>query len=233
MQRFFLDWLVLWVDKFFLSHKDLIHQITKVLRSKVWDEMIFFDESYDYRYKIIDINKKYIVFSFLSKIKKDNFKKNIVLYQRIPNKISKIEFILQKWVEVWIREFIFFKAQRSQRINFSRNKLERFEKIIKEAVEQSNQNYIPKITFVSFLDFEKITWLNLFFHTDSFDSKRLNEVSFKDFETINLFVWPEWWYTKEEEQIFLKNKFIKINLWTNILRTETVWIVVSFFINQN
>lgn len=232
MQRFFLDNLNLWDKEIVLYDEEIIHQLVKVLRSKVWDELIFFDSNFDYKYKINSINKKSIVFNFILKIKKENTNKDIKLYQRIPNKISKIEFIIQKWVEVWINEFIFFMSDRSQKLIISPNKIERFKKIIKEAVEQSWQNYIPKINFVDKVNFENLSWINLFFHTDNKDFQKLDKINFKNIDKINLFVWPEWWFTDEESNIFLKNKFIKINLWPSILRTETVWIVVSFFINQ-
>jgi RsmE family RNA methyltransferase len=45
-------------------------------------------------------------------------------------------------------------------------------------------------------------------------------------KNVNIFIWPEWWFTKKENDLFLKNNFTKVNLWRNILRTENAPIVV-------
>jgi len=51
----------------------------------------------DYLYQIEKIEKKSIEFRFLEEKEKEKFPKtNIHLYQALPNKISKIEYILQK-----------------------------------------------------------------------------------------------------------------------------------------
>ena len=48
----------------------------------------------------------------------------------------------------------------------------------------------------------------------------------------NIFVWPEWGFSDEEIVEFDKNNFTKINLWANILRTQTAWIVCWFYFVQ-
>jgi 16S rRNA U1498 N3-methylase RsmE len=50
---------------------------------------------------------------------------------------------------------------------------------------------------------------------------------------VNLFIWPEWWFSDKEVSEFEKNNFKKIYLWDRILRTETVGIVTWFYIVQS
>ena len=217
------------------NDNDIYHQLTKVLRINTWEEIIFFDWSnlYDYVYKIDSIEKKSIGFKLikkLSKLSKNNLEIN--LYQSIPNKQEKIEYILQKWVEVWYNSFIFFKSERSQNLKINENKIERFKKIITEAVEQSGRNVLPELHFLEKIDLKSTKWQNIYFHTDKTKAKKLKELNIKEWK-INIFIWPEWGFSDNEIIVFEKNNLTKINLWDYILRTETAWIVVWFYLLEN
>lgn len=234
MQRFYLPTSHLGNTELILQDEEIIYQLSKVLRSKTWDEVIFYDweKNIDFTYKISVIEKRSIIFQFQKQIQKSSENLNLVLFQSLPNKIDKIEEIIQKWTEVWYSEFNFFRAERSQDLRLSPNKLERFEKIIKEASEQSGRNIIPKLIFLEKLDFEKISWEKLFFHTDVKKSQKLSELNIDTNQNINIFVWPEWWFSSRENEIFEKNNFKKVYLWNNILRTENAPVVVGFSILQ-
>jgi len=92
----------------------------------------------------------------VKKLQKPAEKLHLVLFQSLPNKIDKIEEIIQKGTEIGYSEFNFFRAERSQELRLSPNKIERFEKIIKEASEQSQRNIVPKLNFLEKLDVSKI-----------------------------------------------------------------------------
>lgn len=234
MQRFFLESDSLGNIEVILQDEEIIYQLIKVLRAKTWDEVIFFDSKnfIDFKYKITSIDKKNIIFSFIEKIIKIQENYKLVLFQSIPNKIDKIEEIIQKGTEVWYSEFNFFRAERSQDLRLSPNKIQRFEKIIKEAVEQSNRNIIPTLNFLEKLDITSISWEKLFFHTDKKNAKKLSDNSLNFSQNINIFVWPEWGFSDRENDLFLKYNSIKINLWENILRTENTPVVVWFYLLQ-
>lgn len=230
MQRFFLD--KNFGEILEITDTTLYNQITRVLRARIWDEFVFFNtrDNFDYFYKIEAISKNNVILKMFSREEKGSFLQEVNLYNALPNKYEKIEYILQKWVEVWISNFYFFKSLRSQNLKIDPKKIERFQKIIQEAVEQSWRNNIPKICFLDSLDLSKIIWENLFFHTKDQNSKLLWDL--KVAKCTNLFVWPEWWFSPEEIENFEKHKFIKVFLKWNILRTETVWTVVSFYLRQ-
>lgn len=229
MQRFYYD-IKLWSD-LIIEDKDFFHQISHVLRSLISDEiMIFNGDSYDYIYEIKEITKKWIKLSLKEQIKnkKDN-ELVINLYQATPNKYEKIEYILQKWVEVGIRNFIFYPSERSQKLVINDKKIERFKFIIKESLEQCSGNILPTLTFLYKLDLSSIKWDKIVCHT-----KTENSINLKDFKIstnlINAFVWPEWWYSDKEITNFLDNWSQIINFWERVLRTETTGVVLGFYL---
>lgn len=234
MQRFYFENIK---NYFFIEDKNFINQVLKVLRSQLWDKFIFFDgkKHTDFVFEISEIQKNKIFFKKLEEIDKNSeIDFEINLFSSIPNKLEKIEFIAQKWTEVWVSNFYFFKSQRSQKIFLNENKVDRIKKIIQEASEQSNRNKIPNFQIIEKIDFEKLKKeKNIFLHTKDENSIKLSEIKVKSWEKINIFIGPEWWFSDEEIEIFQKNNFQKIFLWNRILRTETVGFTVAFFIIQN
>jgi 16S rRNA (uracil1498-N3)-methyltransferase len=164
------------------------------------------------------------------------------LYQALPNKLEKIEYLLQKWTEVGFSGFYFYRAERSQNLNLSENKIERLKKIIIETTEQSERTKIPELVFwdkISFVDLKDDE--NVFFHLKFSPEMPLPQGEKNDLKSlkidykkrVNIFVWPEWGFTETEAKTFELNNFKNINLWSRILRAETVGIVSGFYIIQN
>lgn len=237
MQRFYFENLEDEDEAITLKNSNLLNQLNKVLRAKIWEKFIFFNGKnfIDYIFELKNIEKREAFFVKTWFIEKENFiEKNINLVQSIPNKLEKIEFILQKWVEVWITNFLFFRSERSAKLNLTENKKERLKKIIIEAVEQSGRNDLPEMFFIDDISLEDFKdWENVFFHTNSQKSQKLKDLKLDFSKNINLFVWPEWGFSEDEIKIFEENNFKKIYLWKNILRTETTWVVVWFYLIQN
>lgn len=238
MQRFYVNYLDLGELNLFLEEPWLVHQLVKVLRSKNWDKISLFNwtEKKDYIYKIVNIEKRWIFIEFLESVDLDSeITYYFTLFQSIPNKLDKIEYIIQKWVEAWFTSFNFFRSNRSQELRgLTDSKIDRFRKIIIEAVEQSGRSVIPDLNFIKAIDFE---WIkvnkNIFFHTNNSNSILLKDLNIKSGSDINLFVWPEWWFEDTEIDEFEKNNFTRVHLWDRILRTETTWVVTWFYIIQN
>lgn len=231
MQRFYKPNLE---KKFFIDDREFKNQVLKVLRWKINDDFIFFDwkNDKDFVYKLYDIQKDKLFFEKISEIEKKseiNFELN--LFASLPNKIEKIEFIAQKATEIWVTNIYFWKSERSQKIFLNENKIERIKKIILEAVEQSGRNKIPEFKIFEKIDLEKIEWKNIFLHTKNENSKNLKDINFSG--KINIFTWPEWWFSDQEVKFFEEKNWERIYLWDRILRTETAGISTSFFIIQN
>ncbi len=237
MQRFYFPDLEQTDDSITIKNKDLINQLIKVLRIKTWEELSFFNwvDNLDYIYEIISIDKREIYLEKQTELENNSeidFDLNI--FAALPNKLEKIEYTIKKAVEVWVTGFYFFRSERSQKLNLSENKITRLNKIIIEAVEQSGRTRIPELIIEDNINLEDIKDReNLFFHTKNKDSIAIKDVELDYSKGINLFVWPEWGFSDEEIDIFNENSFKNIYLWERILRTETVWVVASFFIIHN
>jgi 16S rRNA (uracil1498-N3)-methyltransferase len=231
MQRFVLR-ETKFTQELIIDDETLLHQFFSVLRYKLWDQVIFFDgkSSTDYVYEISEIKaKKYVKLLWKDIINKAITRDSFHLYQALPNKIEKIEHILQKWVEVGITAFTFFRSERSQTLMINSSKQTRLEKIVREALEQSGRNMLPSLEFIQNIP-SSIAWNTLFFHTNKKESSLLANIEKKT--SYNILVGPEGGWSEREERDFIEKGYRKIYLWEGILRTETVAPVVTFFLSQ-
>ena len=214
-----------------ICEKEIIHQLTKVLRLSVWDVVIFFDgvEPVDYVYEIETIDKKEMCFLQKKVLQKDSeLSFSLTLYQALPNKLSKLEHIVQKCSEVGYAKIVFFLAERSQKLSLTPNKIQRLHTIVKEAIEQCGRNTIPQLVFNG--DISDQSDIQLICHP--WAQKKLSDVSLKKDATVSLYVWPEGWFSETEIEYFHQKGIYSVSLWKSILRCETVWIVTGFFLSQ-
>lgn len=242
MQRFYISDQILGSDFGLHKSHDIYYQLTKVLRSHQGDEVVFFDgkQMRDRHYTIQAISWSQIMFEYIDDIKKDSeVTLNLSLSQALPNKLSKIEYILQKAVEVGYKRLVFFRSQRSQKLILSEAKIQRLHKIIVEAVEQSWRNIVPELVIQESFSIEQLTpqQRGIYFHTrDLLNSRSLKEVcSDPDnikAQDIDILVWPEGGFGDQELEYFQSLWYQASYLWERILRCETVSSVVGFYIIQ-
>lgn len=236
MQRIYLPELDILEENITISDKEIVHQLTKVLRTRIWDPMSLFDGKInkDIIFEVTEIGKREI------KIKKISEQENnseidfeLTLYNALPNKLEKIEYIIQKGTEIGFTKFNFFRTDRSQKLVISDNKKIRLEKIITEAVEQSGRAIIPEIIISDNFDINNLpSGKNIFFHTKNDNSQDLKSISKNTWDQINLFVGPEGGWSENEVEILEKNTS-RVHLGNRILRTETTGIVTGFYIIQS
>ena len=225
MQRFYVTF-PLDIDVT-ITDTDIYHQLTRVLRIQVWERVILFDgDGSQTEYEVTHIDKRTVSLRWQERrFPTTENKKTITLYQAMPNKLEKIEYILQKWVEVWISRFVFFRSERSQKIILSDAKKERLISIAREAVEQCGGMVIPEIEFLDrWIDFD-IPWYNL-----TLDTIWLTR-TFREFDRMrdmNLWIGPEWGWSEAERTKMLSNGFIFARFGERVLRTETVGVVTAF-----
>ncbi len=151
MQRFFVTF-PLSID-LVLTDVEIVHQLARVLRVQLGQEVILFDgDGSETLYEITEITKKSISLRGKERIfPHTEPERNITLYQWMPNKIEKIEYIIQKGVEVGIARFVFFRSDRSQKLILSESKKIRFIAIAREALEQCGGLVMPEIEFLDTL----------------------------------------------------------------------------------
>lgn len=157
---------------------------------------------------------------------------HVTIAQGLP-KGNKLEFILQKGTELGANQFCFFQAERSIAkwdFNKGKQKIKRFEKIVKEASEQCQRNQIPIVNEPSSL--EKLLELcqgydiMLFAYEEEVRNKQyhsfaksLSNVSEGD--KIIIFIGPEGGFSPEEAEFLKLNGVLPVRLGRRILRTES------------
>jgi 16S rRNA (uracil1498-N3)-methyltransferase len=226
MQRFYVTF-PLSIDMS-ITDTDIIHQLTRVMRIQMCEHIVLFSwDGTETEYEIVSIEKKSIRIKWITqKTPKTESAKKVSLYQALPNKYEKIEYILQKWVEIGITRFVFFRSERSQKLILSPAKVERFVSIAREALEQCGGVILPEIAFldsfpVSWFDGESSIVLDTVW-----ENRRL--VSYDSLQNIALWVWPEGGWSDGERSKMIDNWFIFARFGDRVLRTETAGIVIGF-----
>lgn len=214
-----------------ISETAFVHQISHVLRSQIGDTIVLFvGDGYDHHYCIQTITKKGIELIHIQSYKNESDPAiSIRVYQSLPNKYEKVEYILQKWVEVGISEFVFFRSERSQKLIINDRKIERFREIVREATEQCGGNHLATISFVDNGVPNYTGGKAYFLHTQASDSIEINNINNLD-SHVNIFVGPEGGWSERELMIFKERDIQNVHLWNRILRTETAGPMVAFFL---
>lgn len=148
MQRFFVPPQILPDTKTRLIaplQGDTARQIIRVLRMSAGDEVILLDgRGYEYKVRLTAFGKDEVWGDVLAKQHGIGEPiHNITLYLSLLNKAEKFEWALQKCTELGAARFVPVIAERSVSAAPARGKQERWERIIREAAEQSGRCLLP------------------------------------------------------------------------------------------
>ena len=123
------------------------HQISRVLRMQVGDEICLLDGSgYEHRVRLLSIGANECVGQVIERVKGSAEPRcKVTLYISLLNKADKFEWALQKCTELGAAKFVPVKSARSISDTPGRAKMERWERIIQEASEQSGRAVIPRL----------------------------------------------------------------------------------------
>jgi 16S rRNA (uracil1498-N3)-methyltransferase len=149
-------------------------------------------------------------------------KRNYYMHLAIaPTKqIDRIEWMIEKAVEIGVDEISFFTSKNSERTVV---KLERIRKIVESAVKQSLQATIPIVNgTLSFKEFiSNVSQDQKFIaHCTTLPKKEIKTIEFSGRSTL-IMIGPEGDFTEEEVKLSFEKEFLGINLGPNRLRTET------------
>ena len=214
-----------------LNNNDLNH-IKNVMRMHENDNIIVV---YDNKSYICTLNKE-LLSADIQEVFKENEKLNdIKIYVPLLNE-DKMSFILQHGTELGVTEFVVVMYSHCKyklnKKDFDK-KLIRWNKIIKEASEQSYRIEKPILeNIIEVKNIEADKSVNIMCSLDKRDVKSISSILTLDNcnDTISLVFGPEGGLSKEEE-ISLSNKgFIKTSLGKDVLRTETVPLMVASII---
>ena len=115
------------------------HYISKVMRIKVDENFILFNQSGEYKAKVENLVKGFVEFSIVKKLRSADASKEIWL-AFTPIKLNYLNLMIQKATELGVTKFMPIITERTivRKINEKR-----IRKIIIEASEQSNRLNLP------------------------------------------------------------------------------------------
>ena len=230
MQRYFSNQIN---DNIFTLSKDDSFHIEKVMRMKLGDTIEVVYDTITYLCSIESFNP--VTCNIIEKTNENNeMSKKIIICQSLVNE-QKMDFILQKSTELGMYSFIPYKAVNSIIKDNGKidKKIDRWQRIVKEASEQSKRNIIPKVLNPMTID-ELINYkadLKLICSTISDNNLKNIIRDSNNYDTIMLVIGPEGGFDPHEEEKFINNGFIPISLGKRVLRTETASLCILSMFN--
>lgn len=226
LHRFYINQKIGQEKEITLTDSELINQLGNVFRFKSGDQVIMFDGSgSEYTAEIVSLGKKEVTVKIIEEkpFPVDVSQKvDVSLYLAIIKK-SNFELAAEKCTEIGVSEIHPIISQRSEKKDLN---IERLEKIVKEASEQSGRVTLPKVLSITDLDIAVSQALDakkvcIVFHTaEGLKSMAENKV-IMDNKSRAIFIGPEGGFTTKELALFKKNNFQICSLGQNILRAET------------
>jgi len=149
---------------------------------------------------------------------------------------QKMDFILQKATELGAYDFYPYKALNSVVKDNGKGdkKVLRWQKIVKEASEQSKRNIIPNVH--NMIDINELINLKAdlkIICTVNEVTKNIKKVlqEHSKCDTIIIVVGPEGGFKPQEEALLIDNGFVSVSLGSRVLRTETASLAILSMIN--
>lgn len=213
-----------------LDSNDYYH-IKTVMRMKPHDNIQVVYEEIPYLCEIENDFKIKIIKQI--PIYKDNLPEVTLLIPLL--KEQKFDFILQKSTELGVKKIIPIVLSRSiikLENGKEKKKLDRWQKIMKEASEQCYRTEIPTISNVVKIDDLDLKGVNLICSTN--EKEKNIKTTLKEYQNcdkINILVGPEGGITDIEEEKLKDKGFIPVTLGSRIMRVETVPIFILSIIN--
>tara|TARA_B100000989_G_C19333778_1_gene381947 strand:- start:6 stop:707 length:702 start_codon:yes stop_codon:yes gene_type:complete len=208
--------------------KSQSHYLSKVMRVKEDEVFSIFNSSGEWEAKILNISKSLVEFRITKQLRqKKNYKEIWLAFS--PIKSNYFNFMIQKATELGITKFfpIIFDRSIVRKI-----KRERLEKVIIEAVEQSNRIQVPKIDELQNLNnFLENQDVNLIFTDLNSNNSKVDLKKIHSKPTC-IVVGPEGDFSEHEREQILSYKGVQgIKINENILRSETAVISAISIIN--
>ncbi len=208
--------------------KSQSHYLTKVMRVKENEVFSLFNKDGEWESKILGISKGIVEFKTTKQLRQKESTKELWLAFS-PIKSNFQNFMIQKATELGVTKLlpIIFDRTVVRKIN-----IERLEKIVIEASEQSNRINVPSIESPQNLDsFLKKDTMDLIFTDLNTDNIKIDKSKLGD-KPVCIIIGPEGDFSEAEREKILSFKGVqslKIN--ENILRSETAVISAISIIN--
>ena len=232
MQRYFVEERY---NNVFVLNKEDTHHVIDVMRMNIGEKIEIVYNNSLYIAKIVSMNTK-VECQLIKEC--ENIRKEtprVIIAQSLV-KEQKMDYILQKSCELGVDEIIPISTDRSI-IKIDKNdnkKILRWNKILKEASEQSKRVTVPNLReIINLKDLINVNATVKLLCTVNEKSKTiksiLSNVNISD--TIIFVIGSEGGFSQNEEEYLMKNGFIPVSLGQNVLRTETVSSFIQSIVN--
>ncbi len=230
MQRYFVSTQQIAAESIQITGGD-VHHLKNVMRARVGDQIICCDgKGTDYFVEIEQIHSQYILCRILKQLPSQGEPQTeIIVAQSLP-KGDKFEMILQKGTEVGAVSFLPFVSRRTVvKLDPKKatKKVERWQRIAKEAAEQAHRGRIPDLV-------APLSWQELLAEVKKVDlaliayekgGQPLERLLFPSAARILLIIGPEGGFTEQEIAEATAAGAHVLTLGPRILRTETASLV--------
>ncbi len=211
-----------------IKDQELVDQLHKVLRFRPGERIALFNGSGKEAICVIKLISAEEVVVEIQTIS-DSFKegKKINLYLAVLKK-ENFELALQKAVECGITSITPIITRRTVKLGLN---LDRLERIVKEAAEQSGRGMLPTINGI--VDFEEAAKTarggKIIGHMYG---KPFQEIIGLKNEEISIFIGPEGGWETKEVEIARDNQIIPVDFGPRVMRAETAAIVSVFIASE-
>ena len=232
MQRYFTKQKE---DNYLILEESDLHHVKNVMRCQIGDQIECIYKETLYICKLENLNQTKV--KIIKECSNNNESTFDVTVAIALVKEQKMDLILQKLTELGISKIIPVAMERSiVKLDDKKfiKKKERWEKICKEAAEQSKRNKIPEITNIHTIkQLEKLTYNQKFICSTRNPQNIVNTyLQNKDQCATMIFViGPEGGISPKEEDLLMTYGYIPITLGNRIMRVETAAIYIASIIN--
>ena len=235
MHHFFVEPNCVGEEEIIITGSDVNH-IKNVLRMTIDEELLISDgQGRDYCCIISAMSDDEVVAKITGEnAERTELSSEFYLFQGLP-KSDKMELIVQKAVELGVKEIIPFKAKRCVvKLDDKKadSKIKRWQSISESAAKQSKRGIIPNVS-------EVMTFKEAVEYAKTFDISIIPYENFKDMTStrevidkiggnmkIGIFIGPEGGFDSEEVDYAFANGIHPISLGKRILRTETAGLAI-------
>ena len=225
MQRYFAN-----IDKQYFVHlsQEDEHHVLHVMRMKRGDEIEVVSDQKVFLCRLDETNP--LTISVIHEIANDvEINEDVTLLFALT-KGDKIDLVLQKATELGVKKVALIQSERTV-VKYDSKDLEkksiRFQKIMKEASEQSHRVIVPEFLGVFNLkNLPKEAFSDINYVAYEKDANDVNN-SFSNLErgkSISILIGPEGGFSEQEINNLTKQGFIRTSLGKRILRAETAAI---------
>lgn len=207
-----------------ITDPEVVRQVRLVLRLEVGEQITLGDgKGTEAQIEILSIDKSAITGKILEITKAKESGKTVSLYLAILKK-ENFELAVQKAVECGVSNIIPVITQRTVKTGLN---IERLEKIIKEASEQSGRSKMPQLFGI--MNFE-----SALLHGKNSESKTLFHLVDKEYQpdkntsSVSIFIGPEGGFTEKEIALAQESGHTIASLGDLTLRGETAAIVATY-----